>query len=66
MNVGYIDAEEAIVCSACWPRRLESGARPLQLLDSDDDVDPENNFWIVDNCAKCDREVKYRSIRTLD
>lgn len=40
MNVGYVDEDEAVVCSACWPARFSSGARPAQLLDSDDKVDP--------------------------
>jgi len=66
VKVGYVDTEEAILCSECWPDRLSSGARPAQLLDSDDDLDTENNFWIVDNCADCNHEVQYRSIKMLD
>lgn len=65
MNVGYIDEDEAVICSACWPARFSSGAQPAQLLDSDDEVDPENNFWIVDNCVACNGGVKYRSFRIL-
>lgn len=66
MKVGYVDTEDELVCSSCWSERLSSGARPGQVLDSDDELDPENNFWIVDNCAACGTEIKYRSITTLD
>lgn len=48
INVGYIDAEDVIGFSVCWPSRRSSGARPAKLLDSDDEVDQENNFWVVD------------------
>jgi hypothetical protein len=59
-------AKDAAVCSACWLQPLEAGAPPARVLDSDDDHEPDDNFWIVDNCAGCGREVRYRSARALD
>jgi hypothetical protein len=66
MIVGYINQEEQIFCADCWRSQAEAGARPAQVLDSDDPHDPSANFWIVDNCADCGGQVKYQDATTLN
>jgi hypothetical protein len=66
VKVGYIDTEDMLVCADCWQERLSLGARPARILDSGDDHEPDDNFWIVDNCVRCEREVRYRSIQALE
>jgi hypothetical protein len=61
VKVGYVDTQDLVVCSECWPEHLSSGARPVRILDSDDDHEPDDSFWIVGHCAHCEREVRYRS-----
>lgn len=58
---GYMDASNSVFCSACWPERVEAGQRANQVL-----TDPDDNFWIVDNCAGCGSEVKYMTGLVLD
>lgn len=64
-NVGYIDERGAVYCTACWRERVAGGAHPSQILDADDDGTIDN-FWIVDPCGECSREVRYRSVKVLD
>jgi hypothetical protein len=66
MIVGYIDQEERIFCTGCWPSEAAAGARPCQLLDSEEPDDPGDNFWIVDPCSACGRHVKYKAATALN
>lgn len=63
--VGYMDASSTVFCSTCWPRQVEAGQHASQVL-SDDRDDPDDNFWVVDNCAGCGSEVKYMTAQVLD
>lgn len=65
MIVGYTDASSTVFCSTCWPERVEAGHRADQVL-TDDRDDPDDNFWMVDNCAGCGSEVKYTTAQVLD
>ena len=60
MIVGYIDHRERVVCADCWRRHADVGARPAQVLDSDDPRDPDARFWVVDACTSCGRRVEYQ------
>jgi uncharacterized membrane protein len=66
MIVGYLDEKEQVVCTDCWKVRVEAGARPRQLLDSEDPNDPRANFSVVDACSACGREVKYQGATALN
>jgi hypothetical protein len=66
MIVGYIDQEERVFCTECWPSKTATGSRPSQLLDDEDPQDPHANFWVVDACTACAREVKYQSAMALN
>jgi hypothetical protein len=65
MIVGYLDEDEHVVCAGCWKLRAEAGARPGRILDSEDPEDTGANFWVVDACATCGREVKYQGTTAL-
>jgi hypothetical protein len=65
MIAGYADKDDVVFCAECWATRRPSGTRPDRTLDTEDPEDPDNNFWIVDPCETCGREVKYRTIRML-
>jgi hypothetical protein len=62
MIVGYLDNNGDAVCAACWPARAEAGAWPLLILDSEDPLDPEHNFWVVDECTQCGGRVEYLTV----
>lgn len=66
MIVGYINHEEQIFCTNCWPSQVEAGAHPRQLLDSEDPDDPGANFWVVDPCTASGHEVKYQALTALN
>jgi hypothetical protein len=59
MIVGYFDNDAQVFCPSCWAARAEAGARPAKILDSEDPLQPEANFWIVDVCVECGAKVKY-------
>ncbi len=65
MIVGYMDKSSTVFCSTCWPGQIEAGRHPSQVL-TDDHHDPDDNFWLVDNCDGCGNEVKYMSAQVLD
>jgi len=65
MIVGYFDHNGRAFCFACWSTRAESGPRPATVLDSEDSDEPDNNFWIVDECADCGAKVNYRELTAL-
>lgn len=66
MIVGYINDAEQVFCTECWSAQATAGARPSQVLDSDDPDDAEANFWVVDACAGCGRQVKYQAATALN
>lgn len=63
--VGYMDTSSSVFCSGCWPGQVEAGHHVSQVL-TDDRDDPDDNFWIVDNCGVCGQEVKYTTAQVLD
>jgi hypothetical protein len=65
MIAGYVDKHDAIFCADCWVKKRATGRSPDRVLDTEDPDDPGNNFWIVDNCVSCGREVKYQATRML-
>lgn len=65
MIVGYMDASSTVFCSTCWLEQVEAGHRADQVL-TDDRDDPDDNFWIVDNCAGWGSEVNYMTAQGLD
>jgi hypothetical protein len=65
MIAGYVDRDDLVFCAECWLKRLPAGSGPDHVLDTVDPDDPGSNFWIVDNCESCGREVKYQATRML-
>jgi hypothetical protein len=65
MISGYVDQDELIFCADCWVKKRPEGSSADRVMDTEDPEDPGDNFWIVDNCEGCGKEVKYRSIRML-
>lgn len=63
--VGYTGTSSSVFCSTCWLEQVEAGHRPDQVL-TDDRDDPDDNFWMVDNCADCGSEVNYMTAQVLD
>jgi hypothetical protein len=55
-----------VFCVECWRRKADAGERPTRILDSESSEEPDDNFWLVDSCASCGGEVKYKTIRLLD
>ncbi len=66
MIVGYIDQEEHVFCADCWRIQATEGGRPSQILDDEEPDDPGDNFWIVDPCSSCGRQVKHKALTTLN
>lgn len=54
-----------VFCSTCWPGQVEAGHHASQVL-TDGREEPDDNFWIVDNCAGCGNQVKYMTAQVLD
>lgn len=66
MIVGYMNMSSSVFCATCWPAQVESGHHASQVL-TDDRDDPDDNFWVVDNCAACSSQaVKYMTGLVLD
>lgn len=66
MTVGYINRAEQIFCTECWFAQAAAGARPSQVLQSEELDDPCDNFWVVDACQGCGRQVKYKAATVLN
>jgi len=64
MNVGYVDDSDRFFCTSCWSAEANAGHRLAKVLD-DEEEGPDDNFWIVDDCAKCRRRIKYKDVRLL-
>lgn len=65
MIIGYADAAGSLYCTTCWSKQVEDGSRPDGVL-TDDREEPDDNFWLVDNCEDCGCQLKYMTIRMLD
>lgn len=62
MIVGYCDMNDAVYCTECWSAHAAAGAHPGQVLQSEEAYDPGDNFWTVDECTDCRRQVKYKGV----
>jgi hypothetical protein len=63
--VGYVDESDTFFCQECWSGKVEAGHRAREVL-TDDRDEPDDNFWIVDNCTSCGRQIKYMIVSALD
>jgi hypothetical protein len=63
MLVGYTDENELTFCHECWHRQVIRGSSPRSVLEQEDSDDPDDNFWLVDVCAGCGKQVAYRDPR---
>ena len=66
MIAGYLNEYEQVLYTACWRARAASGARPPQIVDTEDPYDPGSNFWVVDSGTGCARHVKYKAAMALN
>ena len=65
-RAGYVDDGGCFFCNSCWAGEVGSGRRANELLGTDGDPDDEApTFWVVDDCCKCRRPIKYKSIERL-
>jgi hypothetical protein len=68
MIAGYINDRDDVFCPGCWQGRAAGGASPTRVLVTENPADPDDNdnFWIVDICAECAAQVKYKGVTLLD
>lgn len=59
---GYFGMDERAFCRACWLARTDRGARPSSLLLLQDPNEPNDPFWIIDDCSSCGVRVAYRAM----
>ncbi len=63
--VGYTNKANIVFCSACWREKAPGDRRPNTVLVTENLDGPDDNFWIVDICEGCGREVKYKDSQLL-
>lgn len=65
VHVGYVDESERFVCASCWVAEVKAGCRATRVLDDEEENGPGDNFWIVDECARCRSAIKYMDVKLL-